>query len=205
LADYPPYVNAYGQLKELFKKVQEASTPTKFNQDFLYTVLGLKSKSHRPMIPFLKRLGFLDQANVPTKAYAAYRDPDKSRLVMADQIRHAYQVLFTAHTYAYKLKKEELVSKLVSVLGASKDDQVIPIVASTFLELGKLADFEGQPLETPLVEEEQGVPSKVVIAQGPGGIPKLGISYTINLNLPATTDPKVFDAIFKALREYLLQ
>jgi hypothetical protein len=32
----------------------------------------------------------------------------------------------------------------------------------------------------------------------------IGFSYTINLNLPETTDVEVFNAIFKALRENLL-
>ena len=31
----------------------------------------------------------------------------------------------------------------------------------------------------------------------------LGISYTINLNLPATTDIQVFNAIFKSLKEHI--
>jgi hypothetical protein len=31
-----------------------------------------------------------------------------------------------------------------------------------------------------------------------------GISYTINLNLPATTDVEVFNAIFKSLKENIL-
>jgi hypothetical protein len=33
----------------------------------------------------------------------------------------------------------------------------------------------------------------------------LNLGYTINLNLPATSDPAVFNAIFKALKEHLLK
>ena len=158
------------------------------------------------MIPFLKRLGFIDQSNAPTKEYALYRDPEKSRLVMAQQIQKAYADLYKAHTYAHKLKKEEIISKLSTVLGTSKDDKVLPIVAATFMELCKLADFEAQ-LPVEIGGEEAVVPPKIdegkrlVPANVPG---RLGISYTINLNLPATTDPKVFEAIFKALKENLL-
>src|SRR6266699_4909454 len=104
MVDYPPYVNAYGQLKELFKKIQEASVPSRFTVDYLSTVLALKSSSYRPMIPFLKRLGFLDQANVPTKEYVQFRDAEKSQIVMAEQIRRAYADLYKAHSYAHKLK-----------------------------------------------------------------------------------------------------
>jgi hypothetical protein len=33
----------------------------------------------------------------------------------------------------------------------------------------------------------------------------LSLSYTINLNLPATSDAAVFNAIFKSLKEHLLR
>ena len=33
----------------------------------------------------------------------------------------------------------------------------------------------------------------------------MNLGYTINLNLPATTDVAVFNAIFKSLKEYLLK
>jgi hypothetical protein len=32
----------------------------------------------------------------------------------------------------------------------------------------------------------------------------MNLSYTINLNLPQSSDPEVFNAIFKALKEHLL-
>jgi len=43
------------------------------------------------------------------------------------------------------------------------------------------------------------------LAGGRVGLSKLGLSYTINLNLPATSDIAVFNAIFKSLREHLLR
>ena len=42
----------------------------------------------------------------------------------------------------------------------------------------------------------------------PGAAPQsvgLRLGYTINLNLPATTDVAVFNAIFKSLKEHLLE
>lgn len=38
-----------------------------------------------------------------------------------------------------------------------------------------------------------------------GAETRLGLSYTINLNLPATSDIAVFDAIFKSLKENVLK
>jgi hypothetical protein len=69
MAEYPPYVNAYGTIPTLFKAIKSAAVPPKFTSDFLSTVLDLKSSSHRALIPLLKRLGFIDQSNVPTQAY----------------------------------------------------------------------------------------------------------------------------------------
>jgi len=158
------------------------------------------------MIPFLKRLGFIDQANVPTKEYSQFRDPQLSRFVMAQQIRKAYSDLFKAHSHADRLNKDEIISKLSTVLGTSKDDKVLPIVAATFLELVRMADFEGEAPAEPSTGETEGLmPEEGKRISQPTGLARLGISYTINLNLPATTDPKVFDAIFKSLKENLLK
>ena len=209
--EYPPYLNAYGQIPILFKKISDASVPTKFTQDFLTTVLELKSKSHRPMIPFLKRIGFLDQNNVPTPIYSEYKDDEKARFIMARQVKDAYKDIYKAHEYAHRLPKDQIVTKLSSVLGAAKDDQILPTIASTFLELCKLSDFEGDltALKSKKTENEKfDEPSQnhVTSQTDLTGIKnKLGISYTINLNLPPSTDRKVFDAIFKSLKENLLQ
>lgn len=48
-----PNVVAFKQLPTLFKKIQEAQVPTKFNQDFMKIMLELKSTNFLKMIPFL--------------------------------------------------------------------------------------------------------------------------------------------------------
>jgi len=124
---------------------------------------------------------------------------------MAGRIKDAYGELYAANEYAHKLGKEEIISKLKTLTGAAADDEVIPSVANTFSNLVKLAKFDGakppgkkepDPLrhqEKPLFQKEDG-----------GFSGRLGISYTINLNLPATTEIEVFNSIFKALKEHVL-
>jgi hypothetical protein len=65
-----------------------------------------------------------------------------------------------------------------------------------------LADFQAEEKLkiTPYVAEEQESPKKMKSAVER----KLEISYTINLQLPATTEIAVFNAIFKSLKEHLL-
>jgi len=200
MVDYPPYVYAYGKIGNVFQKIKEAQVPPKVTVDFLYTKLGLKSTSYRPMIPFLRELGFIDSNNAPTAAYRNYRDEKKSKIIMAQRIRDSYKELFAANEYAYKLKREDILSKLNTVLGTPTDDKITPRVAGSFQALCELADFEAKEVvevsKTPEKAEAHAAP------QQPAA--RLGISYTINLNLPPTTDVEVFNAIFKALKENLL-
>lgn len=203
MAKYPPYVNAYGNLSKLLEAIKKAGVPTKFNRDFISTVLGLKSSSYQATIPLFKRLGFIDPGSVPTQVYKDFRDETQSGHVMAKQIKAAYSDIFRANEYAHKLNKDQIISKLKTLLGVKEDDAVVPNVAGTFIELCKLADFGGA---------EKTVPKKETSSQEHPLLPKpeymqpreIGISYTINLNLPATTDIEVFNAIFKSLKEHIL-
>jgi len=208
---YPPYVNGYGGISTLFKKIKEAAVPPKFTQDFMSTALGLKSSSYRAMIPLLKKLGFIDQDNAPTEAYRKFREEGPPSHTMAAQLRETYKSLFTASEYAYKLDKKERVAKLWSLLGSAEDDANVPYVAATFMELSKLAKWEGGPTVKVKPKEQKADPEED-FGKGEEGTGKegpfkgkFGLSYTINLNLPATTEIEVFNAIFKSLRENLLR
>jgi hypothetical protein len=83
-------------------------------------------------------------------------------------------------------------------------DKNISFVVGTLQELFKLADFTGKhkPDEKKKQIHEEALekpPLQALEKQT-----QLGISYTINLNLPATTEVEVFNAIFKSLKEHLL-
>lgn len=204
---YPPYVYGYGAIPKLFAEIKKASVPPKFTQDFMETVLELKSSSHRALVPLLKKLNFIDAGNVPTDAYRAYREDSQSGAVMAAQLKAAYADIYKANEYAHSLSRSDLQSKIRALVGASEDDANIPAVVGTFVELAKLSDFKAQspgagagPKDGDSDQRAARTPS------GPGKIvtSAIGLSYTINLNLPATTEIEVFNAIFKSLKEHLL-
>jgi uncharacterized protein DUF5343 len=204
-ANYPPYVNSYGNIQRLFEAIRIASVPPKFTNDFMQTMLGLKSTSYRAMIPLLKRLGFLDQASAPTQVYRDFRDNELSGGVMARQLKTAYGDLYAANEYAHKLSKDDLIGKLRTVTGAGADDDVIPNVAGTFQSLARLADFESGRISKSYAAGENPEAVERPAGQSIDGYSgRLGISYTINLNLPATTEIEVFNSIFKALKEHIL-
>jgi hypothetical protein len=113
--------------------------------------------------------------------------------------------LFNANEYAWKLSKADLQSKFRNLSGAAEDDAIIPTVTSSFLELSKLAKWEGGA--PPRREPDPAGTGTGGGTPPPREEPPEGIrlSYTINLNLPATTEIEVFNAIFKSLRENLLR
>lgn len=206
---YPPFVNAHGAIPKLFAEIKKASVPPKFNQDFLETALELKSSSHRALIPLLKRLDFIDAANAPTATYKNFRDDEHSGSIMSIAVKHAYSSVFNANEYAYKLNRTELNKKLISLLGTSEDDPNISAVSGTLSELFKLSDFESshskhKNLKLKPIDAESIIEEKPAQPQGQISKHQFGLSYTINLNLPATTDIQVFNAIFKSLKDNIL-
>jgi hypothetical protein len=206
---YPPYVNAYGKIPDVFDCIKKAAVPPKFTIDFLHSVLGLKSSSYRAMIPLLKRLDFLDQASIPTNIYKEYREESQSKSILGQQIKKAYSELYMASEYAHKLNVDELSSKLKTLLGVGDDDKNLSPVIGTFQELVKLSTFGP-------VKVDKSVDKSIEVHEAKKDVPlkdsvkaieretKFGISYTINLNLPATTEIEVYNAIFKSLKDNLL-
>ncbi|MDG6985897.1 MAG: DUF5343 domain-containing protein [Nitrososphaerota archaeon] len=200
MAENPPYVMAYGKLSSLFAKIIEASPPPKFNRDFVNTVLGFKSSSDQAYPPFLKRLGFIDDANVPTQDYKDYREGGTlAKTIMAKRIRASYPTIFQAKEYAWRLNKQELTATVKRVHGLADESQALEAIVGTFSALCGLADFEAEPTKKEAKVKEPEEPKEA--ASSPA---RLGLSYTVVLNLPATTDIEVFNAIFKSLKENIL-
>ena len=201
MVENPPYVYNYGKIAPLFAKIREASPPPRFNRDFVSTVLGFKSSSDQAFPPFLKRLGFVDDANVPTQDYKDYRgDEALARAIMAKRILASYPTIFQAKEYAWKLSKQELAATVKRVHGLSDQSQPLDAIVGTFTALCTLADFQSHPSK---IEEKAKVSEEPRELQTVAST-RLGLSYTIVLNLPATTDIDVFNAIFKSLKENIL-
>jgi len=94
---------------------------------------------------------------------------------------------------------------ILQVTGLDHDNKVAKLVFSTLQGLKNFADFES------LHDEEIVEPKEIEMIQNHAdqmaeSSSKLGLnlSYTINLNLPATSDQAVFNAIFKSLKEHLI-
>jgi hypothetical protein len=198
MADYPPYMNASGNVEKILTAIKEAKAPDRFTQDFL-AQLGFTGGSARPFIPLAKRLGLLSTDGVPTELYHSFRNPSTSRQAMAQAIRKAYGSVFSVNERADKLDKSGLTGLIMQITGLEKGSSTLTGIVGTFEALKGLADFDA-PKET--ASSEPDAPST---NQAPLDLGALRFGYTINLNLPDTSDIAVFNAIFKSMRQHLLE
>lgn len=198
-----PYMMAYGNLTKALERIRTAQTPPRFTQDFLETKLNLKGGGARPVIPFLKRTGFLGADGTPTRLYKRYRGTtEEAGAAAADALRTGYTPLYEVNEYVHDVNDEDLKAIIVQVTGMDANSSTLPAVVGSFKALRAVADFDAASTEAEPEEGTTLVPPRPSPTTTPVGNIKLG--YTINLNLPATSDIAVFDAIFKSLREHLL-
>jgi hypothetical protein len=211
--EFPPYVGATGILNTVLKKIVDAPPPPRFTQDFLTSKLGFKKGSANAIIPFLKRLGFLGSDGVPTELYNKFRNPSKAAKAMAEGMKLGYHDLYSRNEYWHDLKKGDLSGLIIEATGTSSSSSTLKAIIGTIEVLKQYAKFNGAT-ENEEVHEEEKIEDKVKAPDEPPVTIRshkskddlgINLSYTINLNLPETSDITVFDAIFKSLKENLLK
>lgn len=204
------YMQSVKNLAAILSEIQQAPVPQKFTVEFLKT-LGFTSSNDRSILGVLKALGFLDQAGVPTERYRRYRNKADAPYVLASAVREAYSDLFLARENAETLPNDRIKGILATKV--DKGDAVLDKMAMTFRALVGLAKWDRpsqkeQPEKPP--EEARDVPGheaqvpvlpdvRVPLPQIP-----LQYAYNIQIQLPATKDISVYNAIFKSIREHLL-
>jgi hypothetical protein len=199
-------------LSAILQKIIDGTAPAKFTVAHLKGI-GFKSSNDQGVIPLLKDLGFLSADGTPTPRYHEYRDRSRSKAVLGQALRDAYEELFHIKEHPTKADREATEGRFKSVHNAS--DRVAELQASTFLALLDLADLTAGPTpETKKKEKKEDEKEKVAIGTGggsadkgtgPPGLPFSGLRYNIEVHLPATKDVEVYNAIFKSLKEHLLE
>ncbi len=200
------YVQTYAQVGKFLEAIQNGQAPDKFTRQYLKD-LGFKSSNHHPFIPLLKGLGFLTADGTPTDRYKAYLDKSRSRRVLGEAIRDAYSDVFTIRSQPRKEDRSAIAGKFKSTFNMSNN--TAELAARTFLALLDHADTtasDAQPhKEKPTPADEKPKPSAsheefAQKTQNNG----VGLHYNIQIHLPPSKDVEVYNAIFKSLREHLL-
>jgi hypothetical protein len=190
-------------LESFFNRIRDAQAPDKFTitqlKDF-----GYKSNNHRVFIPLLKALGFLSSDGSPTQRYHDYRNHAMSKIVMGQAIKEAYSDIFLIKAKPTSADKPLIGGKFKSFHNAS--DVVAGLMSKTFYALLELADLNTDdhsvpPLTKPPVDDNL---QDNFDARHKVHVP-VGLHYNIQIHLPATKDVEVYNAIFKSLKDHLLE
>jgi Family of unknown function (DUF5343) len=202
-----PYVTVPGTVTRFLEKIKTAATPEVFNHDFLANTLGFKGGNYRTFIPWAKKIGFINSDGSPSSLYKQFRNPTTSKASLGEALRKGYSALFTRDENCDKLDKTKLKGLVMEITGEPHDSGTLSFMINSFWNAKELAEFNGSSaIENENdTEGESAIKSSDSIKEN-GSIKKvsLGLNYSINLVLPKTDDPSIYNAIFKTLKENLL-
>jgi hypothetical protein len=200
------YVLPIGRIPDLFKKIRDGQAPIQVTIQLIKD-WGFKSTNDRAFIPLLKALGFLSADGKPTQRYSDYRDHSKSKTVMAEAIKEAYGDLLLISAIPTDSDRTAIEGKFKSFHNVS--DNVAGLMCKTFYALLSLADLKSNGAE--VTEHSKAT----VEAVKPSTIENRSnnnfqlaapsLNYNIQIHLPATKDAEVYNAIFKSLRDHLIE
>lgn len=203
------YMTSVKNLSDIFAKIVEGTAPKKFTTAHLKSI-GFKSSNDVGLIPVLKDLGFLSADGTPTQRYHDYRDKSRAKTVMADALREAYEDLFHINEKPTSTDREAIEGKFKSAHNTS--DRVAAEQTKTFYALLKLADLDSASKPKQKKEHEKQKEKsdekedKKRDESSDTRIPSFaGLRYNVEIHLPATKDVEVYNAIFKSLKEHLLE
>jgi|SRR5208282_3907919 len=194
------------KLKVFFEIVQKEQIPPKVDKNFLQ-VHKFKSSYDEAIPKIMEQLDFVSSSRIPTERWKQYRDASKSKKIMAESIRSAYSELFNVYSNPIEKSKDDLKNFFKGK--TDFDDEHIDFLVQTFEILCSLADLNQvaggsspQPISIspPNGGEVQNNTKLPIKSMGNG-------QYTINLNielqLPETTNPEVYDKLFESMKKHL--
>lgn len=209
-----PYSTSVGTLEKMLEKIKSASVPERFTQDFVNTKLAMKGGTANSCIPILKKMGLIGSDGTPTELYREFRNPKKSRAALGKAFKRLYDRLYEMNEYIHDADDTDVLGLIVECTGNEKAAAATKYTLSTFNMLRKHADFESESddfeasevldqnhLDLDLAPKSTQTPSHSSNTHAKG----INLSYTINLNLPPTKDIEVFNAIFKSLKQHILE
>ena len=192
-----------GSIVRILEKIKEAETPSTFNPDFLGTKLGFKGGNNRTFISWAKKSQLLSAEGMPTTLYKQFRNPATSKASLAQALKNAYSELYARNEYCHELDKKVFEGLVMEATGEPKNSTKVKMIVSTFFNAKTLADFDARVIPEKQEAEKKKESEGAKKDSDREGM-RLGLNYTINLTLPKTDDPAVYDAIFKSLRDNLL-
>lgn len=205
------YLTSYKNVPAILDSIKAAQAPERFTIKFLQD-LGYTSAADRLIIKMLKTLGLLAESGEPTQRYHEFLDPSESGRVLAEALSNAYSDLFQIKRNAQVMSAQDVKAKFKTISQGDYSDAVLSKMANTFVELVKHADFEAITEQPKTSSEDKSpedtsneVPINKDTSLAPGSLERrpMRLVYEVNIQLPTTRDPAVYDALFSALSKHL--
>ncbi len=203
------YLSSVKNVGAIFEQIVKGTAPQVFNVEHLAS-LGFSSSNDRAVVPLLKTLGFLSESGQPTQRYHDYRAGGaQARAVLGEALLEAYEDLFHINANPTDADREAVHGKFKTTHNAT--DRVAEMQGMTFYALLKLADLESARrrkisgsaaailTNSPVVQHTES--QDKMSTQRKSGV---ALNYNIQVHLPATKEIEVYNAIFKSLRENII-
>lgn len=197
-----PILQSTKALERFLAHIHDASIPPKISIAYLKSV-GFKSGNDGALIPTFKALGFIDGAGIPTETWKQYRDKTMASKVLGQAIKECYSGLFEIYPDANRKDNEAIANWIRTATGFA--GVTVDRAVRTYKALVGHAEFTDEPLPaTTKIEPTVPTvtPQQTVVMPSTGG-PSVNIN--VELHLPASNDPKIYENFFKAMKEYLLE
>jgi hypothetical protein len=204
-----PYTTTPGALEKTLEKLPIAERPSVFSPDFLSTVIGVSGGSGRAVPPILKSCGFLTSSATPTELYDQFRMESSRGTAALTGLKKGYAEIFKRNQFAHRLDEKALSQLIATITELRQGDSIARLILNTFKVFQKYAlgaNEENHNSGPEPIREQRAVetaaeqaPHRKIEAR------EIGLVYNINVVLPETTNIDVYNAIFRSLRENMLQ
>lgn len=205
-----PYVTATGNVTKALNNIAAAATPDSVTQNFVKTILKISGGSGNQMASFLKKIGFVNPDGTPSEIYRKFRNSATRGVAAAESLRFGYAPLYKRNEYLHELTDKDLKGLILEETGAAADSSSPNLILSCIKAIKQFADFKKahEPDVQSDLQSTTDVDFEPRQSNHDSGTTErkiaLSVGYNINLNLPATSDIAVFNAIFKSLKDNLL-
>lgn len=203
-----PYISSPGNIEKALLAIKSAATPPTVSQDFVKTILKVLGGPGNQVTSYLRKIGFTNDDGSPSEIYKKFRNTATEGSAAASALKAGYKPLYTRNEYMHQLPDEKLRGLIIEETGWESDAATVALTLGCIKQLKKFATWgdhaqEPKPVP-PTTPERTSLPAPSTLPET-GQQFRMQLGYTINLNLPATSDVAVFNAIFKSLKENLLK
>ncbi|ESZ46237.1 hypothetical protein X731_16010 [Mesorhizobium sp. L2C054A000] len=151
-------------------------------------------------------MGLLSSDNSPTDLYSKFKSESTRSEAALAALKNGFSEIFRRNEYAHRLPDDRIKELIIEITGLHKSDQIVSAIFGTFGAFNEFAKSAKEAkAQDPAINQSSktdGATKGDVRRQSDNH--EFNLVTTINVVLPETTDVQVYNAIFRSIRENLL-